>query len=69
MERFAALIAGEVGEEYVDLSVGLAREAAAGVLGEENLGVTPKRVGGGERLDGGYIEDRAAEVAGVEEFD
>ena len=66
-ERLAALKAREVFEKHFDLSVDLAREAAAGVLREEDFRVTPEWAFRGKRLDRGDIEHSTAEVAGIEE--
>lgn len=68
VEHFAALVAGEISEEYVDLSVDLAGETSAGVLGKEDFRVPPKRARNGEGFDCGHIQHGAAEVAGVEVF-
>src|SRR5271163_4849501 len=37
-----------------------------GVWREEEIGSTPERAFGGERLDGGYVEGGAGECAGFE---
>ena len=68
MEHFAAFVAGEISEEYVDFSVDLAGETSAGVLGKKDFRVPPKRARNGEGFDGGHIQHGAAEVSGVEVF-